>query len=97
MQDSEIHTAVEFLKNEILPLHRSNSRLLSSEEMPPFLSENELATWLDMSAGTLRNWRVKGKGPTHCKISGSTVRCPRQAVIDWLSERCFRNTSEAGQ
>jgi hypothetical protein len=34
------------------------------------MNTDELAEYLDMNAGTLRNWRSAGKGPKFVKIGG---------------------------
>ena len=40
-----------------------------------YLSTEELAQWLSVSPGTLRNWRLKGKGPEYIKMGeGKTSR-----------------------
>ncbi len=66
-----------------------------SGNLPAFLSESELANWLNIASGTLRNWRVSGYGPSYCKISKSVVRYPMKAVLEWLEGCHVRNTSEA--
>jgi len=52
-----------------------------------------LAHKLNIEAGTLRAWRVIGKGPKYIKI-GATVFYRESAVKAWLDEREFENTSQ---
>lgn len=44
----------------------------------------DLARWLGVPQGTLRNWRCKGWGPASFKVGGRTVY-RRRAVDAWLA------------
>lgn len=74
-----------------------NKGLVNAREkdnLPAFLSESELASWLNIATGTLRNWRVSGNGPSYCKISRSVVRYPMKSVLEWLENSLVNSTSE---
>lgn len=45
----------------------------------PLLDNNEMADYLNISPGTLNNWRTKGKGPEYLKINGKLVRYQKSA------------------
>ena len=68
---------------------------ISERGLPVFVNETELAEWLQIAPGTLRNWRVSGNGPRYCKVSGNIVRYPMASVVAWLSDRHVSSTSEA--
>ena len=60
--------------------------------MPAPLTTNEVAAWLNVPAKTLRDWRLRGRGPTAHKV-GQHVRYAPADVESWLAER--RETSVA--
>jgi predicted DNA-binding transcriptional regulator AlpA len=50
------------------------------------IEEKELAETLDVSLGTLRTWRTKGKGPRFHRI-GQMIRYAPSDVKEWLLSR----------
>jgi predicted DNA-binding transcriptional regulator AlpA len=50
------------------------------------IEEEELAETLDVSLGTLRTWRTKGKGPRFHRI-GRMIRYAPSDVKEWLLSR----------
>jgi predicted DNA-binding transcriptional regulator AlpA len=61
----------------------------------PFLSEDEAASKLGISPGTLRNWRSQGRGP-HWATNPDTGRFfgyTSEAVDEWLA-RAVGSTPE---
>lgn len=52
----------------------------------PLLTTKEAAAFLKLCAGTLENWRRKGKGPPFRRIEG-TVRYPASELAAWVDER----------
>jgi len=53
-----------------------------------FLTANDVAEMLKVSAATLARWRTADpvQGPPFVKVEGS-IRYPREAVQRWLDER----------
>ena len=58
------------------------------------LNENQAAGFLGMSVRTLQAWRVRGGGPSYCKI-GRAVRYQRRALISFQQEHTVSSTSDA--
>lgn len=44
------------------------------------LSEQEVADLYGVSVGTLRNWRVSGKGPPFTKLARNTIAYPETGI-----------------
>jgi hypothetical protein len=58
------------------------------------LKDAEVAPMLDLKhPGTLRLWRLKGKGPKYLKI-GHKVRYRRETVEAWLAAQERTSTSD---
>lgn len=57
------------------------------------LTTEEAAAVLRVSAGTLANWRVTGKGPKYAKF-GSRVLYPADELDRWQQSKLQRNTGE---
>ncbi len=52
-------------------------------ESEPLLTESEAAKFLNISSGTLRNWRCKGKGPAWIAL-GSAIRYAPGALRKYI-------------
>ena len=48
-----------------------------------FLTERELSEFLNVHVGTIRRWRLAGKGPRFRKFGGA-VRYGREDIEDWI-------------
>ena len=55
------------------------------EVKPSYMTTREAAAFLGFTAGTLRVWRSKGKGPNYYKV-GSTVRYEMDDLEAWKNE-----------
>ncbi len=55
------------------------------------MTDRDLAHELGLSAGTLRNWRMRGAGPPFVRIGG-LVRYRPADVEAWLAGRVARGT-----
>ncbi|MCY4405478.1 MAG: helix-turn-helix domain-containing protein [Rhodospirillaceae bacterium] len=64
--------------------------------LPPYVSANELATFLEVHPRTLRRWRRSDRGPTFHE-DGRWVRYARENVEEWLASRERRSTSGPGK
>lgn len=53
-------------------------------ELTKLLTPADLAEHLDVSAGTLANWRSAGTGPTYIRLSG-VIRYRVDAVEKWIT------------
>lgn len=56
------------------------------EKMGRTMNTDELAEYLGVTSGTIRNWRHKKKGPKYFKLGGyrnATVMYRWQDVKDW--------------
>ena len=54
--------------------------------MSALLTEQDTASWLNMSVAALRRWRYEGRGPNFLKL-GTAVRYDPGTVQKWL-ESC---------
>jgi len=79
------------------PSHETAESIRLPHTLPPMMKEQEVCELLGIAAGTLRNWRVSGRGPRFCKLTGSVVRYPAQFLEEWLNARSRHSTSEAAQ
>jgi len=61
--------------------------------MEQLIKSPNAARMMGIIPGTLRAWRVIGKGPKYIKI-GCTVFYKESAIKAWLDEREFENTSQ---
>lgn len=66
-----------------------------TEPEPPapldeLLEPEEVSAWLQMSTGTLSQWRSRGGGPPFVRV-GRHVRYPRSEAEKWLAERTIRH------
>lgn len=50
------------------------------------LSLKELCDWLEVSASTVYNWRVRGDGPRGYRV-GRSLRFKASEVEQWLEQR----------
>jgi predicted site-specific integrase-resolvase len=58
------------------------------------MTVKEAAEVLGLSAHTLNDWRVKGKGPEYCKLEGA-VRYSVEALQAFKDKGKRRSTSQA--
>jgi Helix-turn-helix domain len=59
----------------------------------PLLTESDAATFLNLSARTLQNWRVLGRGPSFHKIGGR-VLYHRTHLEEYLASCVRQSTSD---
>ena len=57
--------------------------------MDKLLTTKEAAALLDMSQGSLDQWRSKGLGPPYIKVEG-TVRYQAEEIGKWLKSRAVK-------
>lgn len=64
------------------------------EAPPAMLTSKQVAKLLEISEGTLRNWRVRGLGPRYVRLSVKygAVRYPRHEVDAYL-RACLMRTA----
>ncbi|MFJ6261572.1 helix-turn-helix domain-containing protein [Rhodococcus erythropolis] len=55
------------------------------------LTVDQAAEHLSISAAALRNWRMKGHGPSYMKL-GSAVRYDTEALDDWMDSQVVHPT-----
>lgn len=60
------------------------------------LPEKTAAKLLAISPRTLRNWRVKGKGPQYVKVSSRAIRYRYGDLIRWSESQTRTSTSDRG-
>jgi len=48
------------------------------------LTDAQTAEILGIQPGTLRHWRVAGRGPRWCKLAGSAIRYRLCDIENWL-------------
>ncbi|MFT3673558.1 helix-turn-helix transcriptional regulator [Aestuariivirga sp.] len=63
---------------------------------PSLLNEHQAAEVLNLTVSSLRNWRLRGDGPTFIK-AGRLVRYRPSDLDDWVNRRAFASTSQMGR
>lgn len=66
-----------------------------SAPWPNWLSPVEAAHYVSSSISTLAKLRLKGGGPTFCRI-GRAIRYRRSDLDGWLAATARRSTSDVG-
>ena len=76
---------------------RRSSRLTAEtiEGAQPLFTERDLASLLNLSVKTLRNWRLSGYGPPYLKV-GRLVRYRVSGLNVWLKSCERASTSDPG-
>jgi predicted DNA-binding transcriptional regulator AlpA len=59
-----------------------------------FLDQDEVATVLGVSPGTVSNWRVQGRGPRFVRVTARCIRYRESDVRDWLESNEVEPTRE---
>jgi predicted DNA-binding transcriptional regulator AlpA len=67
--------------------HESKGHNMDVSDLPELATDVEVAKVLQLKAGTLRNWRIEGKGPRWIKIGTYAVRYRRSDLAAWLESR----------
>ena len=67
---------------------------MSEQILEKLLDQKQLAQLFRVSIGTLRYWRINGRGPLYRKV-GHLVRYAPSDVQDWLSRRPTGGEAEA--
>lgn len=74
----------------------------SADRAPRLLNEHKTAKYLDVSPGTLRNWREKNIGPRCLELDGAMGNKPKKLIrydiVDldkWATEHPRRKESAA--
>jgi predicted DNA-binding transcriptional regulator AlpA len=60
----------------------------------PFVTQAQVATYLDVKPRTLEDWRLKGGGPAFVRMSSRAVRYRREDLDRWIAGRVVTSTSE---
>lgn len=60
---------------------------MNEQTLETLLDEKELSKLLRVSIGTLRYWRVIGRGPQYRKVGVQLVRYAPSDVHEWLNRR----------
>lgn len=71
-----------------MPQSRSRVRgrsMTVDAELDPLLTIEEVSEYLDVTVGTLANWRYRHQGPPFIR-SGRVVRYRRKDVRSWLKD-----------
>ena len=79
-------------------MNQPRIRLVEDDQLAParssFLTVQEAANFLRLSAVTLCRWRIEGAGPSYCKF-GRRVVYERSDLIAWGQAQKRSSTSEA--
>jgi excisionase family DNA binding protein len=62
---------------------RSRTDMTNDQTNSPWLTTEQAATYLSVSAGTMRNWRMNGQGPRY-SVVGRIVRYHRDQLDAYL-------------
>jgi hypothetical protein len=54
------------------------------EQLPPFLTTEEVATLLRVNPSTVCRWRLSGKGPIVTWLSPHVPRYQKAHVLEWV-------------
>ena len=49
----------------------------------PLVTARQAAGMLGLSEGTLKQWRLRDRGPAYVRLGGRTVRYERAVVEEW--------------
>ena len=72
--------------------------MMTTDEFPRrLLTSREAASRLGLTEQTLREWRVRGRGPRFVRISRTRVRYRPQDLGDFEARNIFSSTVEADQ
>jgi predicted DNA-binding transcriptional regulator AlpA len=80
-------------QDEIARLRATSAADIPRHGPDDLLTEGELARFLKMAPGTLRNWRTSGEGPPFLSLSSRAVRYRFADVEAWVNARRRRSTS----
>jgi hypothetical protein len=58
-----------------------------THEIAPLLDPNETGRILDLTVGSLANWRHKGIGPKFIRVGGR-IKYRREDLASWIEQRC---------
>ena len=50
------------------------------------LNEQQAADYLNLSVGTLRNWRMERRGPLFHKLAGHAIRYSTTDLLDFVND-----------
>lgn len=62
--------------------------------MEDFLDTNGAAQYLTISASTLNQYRISGRGPAFYKLGPAFVRYKKSDLDEWASSRRYQSTSQ---
>ena len=57
------------------------------------LNEQQAADYLNLSVGTLRNWRMERRGPLFHKLAGHAIRYSTTDLLDFVNDSKVAATS----
>ena len=58
------------------------------------LRQEQAALMLEVTPRCLENWRHRGGGPKHVRISARCIRYRRRDLLEWVEARLCQSTSE---
>ena len=64
-------------------------------DIAPLLDPNEAARSLNLSPGTLANWRCRGIGPRFIRvgIGKARIKYRREDLASWIDQRCVETAA----
>ena len=57
--------------------------MVTQKRVESLVSARQAAGLLGVSEATLKQWRLRDRGPAYVRLGGRTVRYERSALIDW--------------
>ncbi|MRG73926.1 helix-turn-helix domain-containing protein [Alphaproteobacteria bacterium HT1-32] len=67
---------------------------MSTINQDRLINEQEAARFLGYTDRALQNWRLRGGGPAFVKVSKRSIRYRVGDLLDWISAKTIRTTSE---
>ncbi len=70
--------------------------LESGDDPEQLLRQEQAALMLEVTPRCLENWRHRGGGPKHVRISARCIRYRRRDLLEWVEARLRTSTSDRG-
>lgn len=70
--------------------NRRINQVLDNEHTPDLMTPLQAAGHLNLSTGTLANWRYEGRGPDYVRVSDRKIMYRKIDLNEWLGKRSVK-------
>ncbi|WP_082781254.1 helix-turn-helix domain-containing protein [Gordonia sp. QH-12] len=63
----------------------------------PLWNTSEASGYLGVAAATMKDWRLRGRGPEWVRLTGQIVRYRKSAIDKWLAEQTVEPVRRFGR